>query len=97
MVLAAQHASEATITCGAVDKAVIPCLNYLRGKGPLTAGCCGGISSLNKLASTTSDRQAACKCVKQAAASFPGINPTTAAGLPGKCGVSVPFKISTST
>ncbi|MCA0763323.1 non-specific lipid-transfer protein, partial [Vibrio vulnificus] len=82
---------------GTVDRAVMPCLNYLRGKGPLTGGCCNGVSSLNKLASNTPDRQAACKCLKQAAASFSGLNPATAEGLPGKCGVSIPYKISTST
>ncbi|WP_411024295.1 non-specific lipid-transfer protein, partial [Salmonella sp. s58953] len=85
MVLAAQHASEATITCGTVFTAVNPCLNYLRNKGPLTSPCCNAIRNLNKSASTTADRQAACRCLKQAAASISGLNPSIAAGLPGKC------------
>ena len=97
MVLGAQYASEAAISCGSVNSAVVPCLTYITGKGPLTAGCCSGISNLNKAASTTPDRQTACKCLKSVAAAISGINYGIVAGLPGKCGVNVPYKISPST
>nr|KJB71504.1 hypothetical protein B456_011G128100 [Gossypium raimondii] len=46
---------------------------------------------------TGNDRQAACKCIKSAAAGISGINYGIASGLPGKCGVNIPYKISPST
>ena len=97
MVLGAHYASEAAITCGSVNGALAPCLKYLTGKGPLTGGCCSGISNLNKRASTTPDRQTACKCLKSVSGAISGLNYGLAAGLPGKCGVNIPYKISPST
>ena len=97
MVVAAPAAVEATITCGQVASAVGPCASYLQKGGAVPAGCCSGIKSLNSAAKTTGDRQAACKCLKTFSGSIPGINFGLASGLPGKCGVSVPYKISPST
>lgn len=97
MVVAAPAAVEATITCGQVASAVGPCASYLQKGGSVPAGCCSGIKSLNSAAKTTVDRQAACKCLKTFSGSIPGINFGLASGLPGKCGVSVPYKISPST
>ncbi|KAK9291195.1 hypothetical protein L1049_009383 [Liquidambar formosana] len=96
MVLVAPHA-EAAVTCGQVTSSLSPCLPYLKGAGPLQPGCCNGIRSLNSAAKTTPDRQAACRCLKQAASSISGINLGLASGLPGKCGMSIPYKISPST
>ncbi|KAK8982939.1 hypothetical protein V6N11_054924 [Hibiscus sabdariffa] len=92
--------AQAAITCGQVASSVAPCIAYLRGTGPggpVPAACCSGIKSLNAAAKTTADRQAACKCLKSAAAGISGINFGLASGLPGKCGVSIPYKISPST
>lgn len=50
--------------------------------------------NVNGFAKTTVDRQVT---YKHMAGSIPGLNPNHAAGLPSKCGVSVPYKISTST
>ncbi|CAN1229985.1 Non-specific lipid-transfer protein [Linum grandiflorum] len=63
-----------------------------------TPGCCGGVKSLNAAATTTPDRQAACRCLKSTSASIPAssINYGLAAGLPGRCGVNVGFPISPS-
>jgi len=55
------------------------------------------VRSLNSAAKTTPDRQAVCNCLKSAAAGISGFNANNAAALPGKCGVSIPYKISTST
>ncbi|ONK77204.1 uncharacterized protein A4U43_C02F4160 [Asparagus officinalis] len=88
--------AEGAITCGAVDSKIGPCVSYVMGKGPLPAGCCSGIRSLNSMAKSTPDRQQACNCLKSAAAKLPGLKVPLAAGLPGKCGVSLPYSISTS-
>nr|CAC86258.1 lipid transfer protein [Fragaria x ananassa] len=85
------------ITCGQVASNISPCLTYVKSGGAVPAACCSGIRNLNGMAKTTADRQAACNCLKQAAGGIKGLNPNLAAGLPGKCGVSVPYKISTTT
>ncbi|KAK9289542.1 hypothetical protein L1049_007698 [Liquidambar formosana] len=89
--------AEAAITCGQVTSSLAPCITYLRSGGTPSASCCNGVKSLNNAAKTTADRQAACNCLKSAAGSISGINYGLAAGLPGKCGVSIPYKISPST
>ncbi|KAF1868112.1 hypothetical protein Lal_00018628 [Lupinus albus] len=85
------------ITCGQVTVNLAQCLNYLRGGGPVPPACCNGIKNILNLARTTPDRRAACNCLKTAAANTPGLNPSNAESLPGKCGVNIPYKISTST
>lgn len=85
------------LTCGQVSSSIGPCKNYLKSGGAVPEECCNGIKSLNSAAKTTADRQAACRCLQSAASSIKGINLSLAAGLPGKCGVSVPYKISPST
>ncbi|VFQ79491.1 unnamed protein product [Cuscuta campestris] len=101
VVLAAALAShaEAAITCGQVSGALAPCLTYLKGTGaaPPPANCCGGVQKLSNLAKTTTDRQAACNCLKTIAKSVSGINLNAASGLPGKCRVNIPYQISLST
>ncbi|KAL5740227.1 hypothetical protein ACOSP7_029101 [Xanthoceras sorbifolium] len=89
--------AQAAITCGQVTSNLAPCIQYLRSGGAVPAPCCNGVRALNNAASTTPDRQQACKCLQSAAKSIPGINPNLASGLPGKCGVNIPYKISTST
>nr|AGN56423.1 non-specific lipid transfer protein 3 [Linum usitatissimum] len=94
--LAASQIADGAITCGRVASGIAPCLGYIRGMAPLTPACCGGIKSLNAAASSTVDRQAACRCLKSAASGVRGINYGLAGGLPGKCGVNVGFPISQS-
>ncbi|KAL5550622.1 hypothetical protein UlMin_000798 [Ulmus minor] len=96
MVVAAPVAQGA-IACGTVTGYLLPCLNYLKGAAPLPAGCCSGVKTLNNVARSTPDRQSACNCLKQAATTIKGINTGLAGGLPGKCGVNIPFKISPQT
>ena len=87
---------EAGVTCGQVTSSLAPCMSALTGGGSPSPACCGGIRSLNSMASTPADRKAACSCLKSAASSVKGINLSAASGLPGKCGVHIPYPISTS-
>ncbi|PSS28962.1 Non-specific lipid-transfer protein [Actinidia chinensis var. chinensis] len=89
--------AEAAITCGMVQSKLAPCVTYLKSGGAVPPKCCSGVKGLNSLASTKPDRQQACQCIKNAAQQIPGINPGLASGLPGKCGVKIPYPISPST
>ena len=95
MVVAAPAAE--AITCGQVTSSLAPCINYAKSGGNIPPACCNGIKSLNSAAKTTADRQAACRCLQSAAGSIKGINLSLVSGLPGKCGVNIPYKISPST
>ncbi|MQL98417.1 hypothetical protein Taro_031129 [Colocasia esculenta] len=95
--LAAAPRANAAISCGQVASNLGPCIDYIRGAAPLSASCCSGVRGLNAAAQTTPDRQAACSCLKSLAGRIPGMQAGLAAGLPGKCGVSIPYPISTST
>ena len=96
LVLISAPYAESAISCGTVVSYIGPCVNYARGVGPLPAGCCSGVRTLNSIAKTTPDRQQACGCLKSAALKISGLNPSLAAGIPGKCGVNLPYTISTS-
>ncbi|PIN21383.1 hypothetical protein CDL12_05928 [Handroanthus impetiginosus] len=89
--------AEAAITCNTVTSALSPCINYALNGGTPPASCCQGIKSLYSQASTTADRQAVCSCLKSVASSATPAIINNAASLPGKCGVSIPYKISPST
>ncbi|XP_020099788.1 non-specific lipid-transfer protein 1-like [Ananas comosus] len=90
--------TEAAITCGQVSSLLSQCIAYARsGTGTPPAGCCSGVRSLNAAAQSTADRQAACNCLKQEAASVSGLKPGAISSIPSACGVSVPYTISTST
>ncbi|XP_042503632.1 non-specific lipid-transfer protein 1-like isoform X2 [Macadamia integrifolia] len=95
MVVAAPLA-EAAITCGQVVSKLAPCLTYLRSGGAVPGTCCNAVKNLNNSAKTTPDRQTACGCLKNAYNSISGINAAYAGGLPAKCGVNLPYKISPS-
>nr|ACM78619.1 non-specific lipid-transfer protein type 1 [Tamarix hispida] len=88
-------AAEAAVTCSSVTKQLTPCLSYLTSGGAPTAACCGGVKSLNGMASmSTPDRQATCNCLKAASK---GINLQNAVSLPAKCGVKIGYSISPNT
>ncbi|KAG2296883.1 hypothetical protein Bca52824_043552 [Brassica carinata] len=79
---------DAAISCRTVERSLAPCACYLLKGGAVSPRCCAGVSKLNSMATTTPDRQQACKCVKSAAQ---GLNPSLVSSLPGKCGVSIPY------
>ncbi|CAF2121019.1 unnamed protein product [Brassica oleracea var. botrytis] len=88
---------DAAVSCGTVTSSLAPCANYLSKGGDVPPPCCAGVTKLNGMAQTTPDRQQACKCLQSAAKTVSGLDPSLAAGLPGKCGVSIPYPISMST
>ncbi|CAN1277176.1 Non-specific lipid-transfer protein 3 [Linum perenne] len=97
VVVAMMTAVTTAFSCNQVAGGLSPCVPYLTGRGAVTPGCCNGMKGLIAEARTTADRRQACNCLKSAAGAVPGLNPSLAAGLPGKCGVNIPYKISIST
>ncbi|CAL4904567.1 unnamed protein product [Urochloa decumbens] len=90
--------ASAAITCGQVASSLSPCIPYATGSASsMPSSCCSGVRSLNSMARSSSDRQAACRCLKSLAGTIKKLNMGTVSGIPGKCGVSVPFPISMST
>ncbi|KAI6698668.1 hypothetical protein NL676_018792 [Syzygium grande] len=91
-------ASQAS-SCNQVINTLMPCVSYVLNGGTVPSACCSGIRSLYSAAKTTADRQGVCNCLKSAIKGIPynANNAGLAAGLPGKCGVNIPYKISPST
>jgi hypothetical protein len=89
--------AEAAISCGQVSSSLAQCIGYLQKGGALPAACCSGLKALNSASKTTPDRQGVCNCLKSLAGKISGLNYGLAAGLPSKCGVSIPYKISPAT
>ncbi|KAF7027459.1 hypothetical protein CFC21_039501 [Triticum aestivum] len=87
-------ATDATISCGQVSSTLNPCISYASSNGanPTTA-CCSCVSSVASAARSTADEQVACKCIKSAPG---GLNAGNAADIPFKCGVNIPYAISSS-
>lgn len=87
------------VTCNQVVRYLTPCISYVETGGSVPVTCCNGIKTLYGVAQTTQDRQSVCNCLKQAVSQVPysGFNVGLAAGLPSKCGINIPYKISPST
>ncbi|GMY07450.1 non-specific lipid-transfer protein 8 [Fagus crenata] len=89
-------ATEASISCSDVVKDLRPCLTYLQnGTGKPTAACCSGVSALASAASSSADKKAACACIKSAAKQI-NANAEAAKALPGDCGITLSFTISSN-
>lgn len=97
MVVMVAHNTVQGIRCGQVQGNLAPCLGFLQNGGAVSRGCCNGVRSIVNNARTTGDRRAVCNCLKIAAGAVRKLNPYNAQALPGKCGVYIPYKISTST
>ncbi|TVU36645.1 hypothetical protein EJB05_18587 [Eragrostis curvula] len=96
-VVAPPTAVRAAVSCATVYSNLMPCLGYVQsGSAMPTPSCCGGIRSLLSQANNTPDRRTVCNCLKNVANGASGSSNyiTRAAGLPGKCGVTLPYKIS---
>ncbi|TVU32590.1 hypothetical protein EJB05_24327, partial [Eragrostis curvula] len=87
--------AEAALSCSTVYNTLMPCLPYVQSGGTVARACCSGIQRLVSVARTTPDRRAICTCLKDVAAGAAG-GPyiSRAAGLPGRCGVPLPYKLS---
>ncbi|KAL0413785.1 UNVERIFIED_CONTAM: Non-specific lipid-transfer protein 1 [Sesamum radiatum] len=95
LVFAIVPGTEATIGCSSVLSMLSPCMAYVTGQGPLGT-CCVGVKSLYATAKTTADKQSVCSCLESLAGSVSNTELAKAAGLPGQCGVNIPYKISPS-
>lgn len=83
------------LTCVDVNQCLNPCIAYITGQQAAPApACCQGVSKLRALAATTSDRQLACNCMKQAASHFQNIDDDAVSNLPKNCGTPLPFPIN---
>ncbi|MFX6572608.1 non-specific lipid-transfer protein [Acinetobacter baumannii] len=90
--------TEAAIACNTVANLLTPCIDYVLNGGAVPPlNCCNGAKSLYNQAKTTPDRQAICNCLKSVAGQATPKIINNAAALPGKCGISIPYKISPST
>ncbi|KAK3036634.1 hypothetical protein RJ639_030203 [Escallonia herrerae] len=88
---------QAAVTCGQVDSSIAPCISYVTGGGNPPDSCCAGVRNLMAMTPAQADRQAACQCLKGAAARYPNLRPDAASNLPQRCGVSINIPISTTT
>ncbi|XP_021906814.1 non-specific lipid-transfer protein A-like [Carica papaya] len=88
---------EGAVTCAQVNASLAACIPYLTAGGTPAAACCDGVKNLKAITPTTADRQAACNCVKEAAARYPNIKEDAASSLPTKCGVQMNIPISKNT
>ncbi|KAJ0650945.1 putative plant non-specific lipid-transfer protein/Par allergen [Helianthus annuus] len=95
MVVVAPYAE--ALSCSDVVSKLSPCINYLQNGGSVPTACCNGVKGLNAAAKLTADKKTACGCMKNAYHSMSGIKADIALGLPKKCGVNIPYKISMST
>ncbi|GJM90852.1 hypothetical protein PR202_ga07172 [Eleusine coracana subsp. coracana] len=86
--------ASAALSCSTVYNTLMPCLGYVQSGGGVPRACCSGIQSLLAAARDRSDRRAICTCLKDVAAGAAG-GPyiSRAAGLPGRCGVTLPYKL----
>ncbi|CAL5005440.1 unnamed protein product [Urochloa decumbens] len=93
LLAAAATWSEAATTCAEVSSTMSPCFAYARGA--VTIGpCCAAVRDLAAAATTTAERRFACSCLKAAAARVSGLDAGTAAKIPARCAVKIPYTIS---
>ncbi|XP_057497377.1 non-specific lipid-transfer protein 1-like [Actinidia eriantha] len=85
------------ISCDQVDASLAPCVPYLTGGGSPALKCCDGVKDIKGMASSTTDKQAACNCVKAAANRYPSLKDNVVKALPTKCGVQMDIPISQNT
>lgn len=98
VLMVAAPAAEAALSCGQVTGYIASCIPYAGNKVPAPSRqCCSGVKTLSSITKSTPDRQAACNCLKNAAKTIKGLNAGKVSGIPGKCGVSVPYVIGTTT
>ncbi|KAL0375448.1 UNVERIFIED_CONTAM: Non-specific lipid-transfer protein 1 [Sesamum radiatum] len=94
VLIAVAAAAPPKITCGKVTSTLAPCFEYVLSGGQVPMSCCVGVMSLYKEASTSADRRNVCVCLKSITSSASPGAINNAKGLPGKCGVSIPYEIT---
>ncbi|XP_016488854.1 non-specific lipid-transfer protein 1-like [Nicotiana tabacum] len=91
-IVAAAHSAEA-LTCTEVDAYLKNCVPFLTKTG-LLGTCCDGVKKLEAVATTTTDRQTACTCLKAAGETIIGLDWSRVGDLPSACGVNLPYTVS---
>ncbi|KAH7672513.1 Plant non-specific lipid-transfer protein/Par allergen protein [Dioscorea alata] len=96
LILAYELRPSSALTCTNVQQSLRPCVRYVKGISILTAQdpCCAGVRQLNNVAKTKADRQLVCRCLKNFYPMIHGFKPSLIPGIPGKCGVKLPYSIS---
>ncbi|KAL8166212.1 hypothetical protein V2J09_007711 [Rumex salicifolius] len=87
-------AREVAVDCRQIQAALEPCTSYLTFGGEPNKFCCDELLKLKASLNTTADKQAACACIKAAAARFPTTIDANAAQLPEKCHAPIGFPVS---
>ncbi|XP_048226562.1 non-specific lipid-transfer protein 1-like [Ricinus communis] len=87
----------AEISCAEVTILLTPCIPYGIFGGDVPPACCQGIKDSLALAKTNEDLKLKCQCVKDGAASIPGLNYTRVNELPAKCRTTSPYIVSPNT
>ncbi|CAN4079372.1 unnamed protein product [Withania somnifera] len=85
------------ITCREVDASLAPCVPCLTQGGDPSGSCCDGVNKIVQTTPTQQDRQAACECLKAAAACYSNLQQDAASNLPSGCGVTTAIPISPTT
>ncbi|MQL81354.1 hypothetical protein Taro_013806 [Colocasia esculenta] len=90
-------ASDAAVQCSDVMSDLVNCVGYLTGSGggAPPAACCSGVTKLASAVATPADRRATCSCLQSTSQRIK-LNPKAVKDLPGSCGVSLPFTVSTN-
>uniref|UniRef100_A0A7N0USP6 Non-specific lipid-transfer protein n=1 Tax=Kalanchoe fedtschenkoi TaxID=63787 RepID=A0A7N0USP6_KALFE len=96
LLAAAPGRLHAQMSCNQMVNGLTPCVGYLLNGGAVAPQCCTGVRAIYGAATTTPSRQAICRCLKSTIANFSynNNNLKNAQGLPGKCGVNIPYQIS---
>ncbi|KAF7845242.1 non-specific lipid-transfer protein 1-like [Senna tora] len=91
--------TQAQVTCSTAYRHLTPCFPYVMGgsTGTPPARCCEGVRAVANATRTTVDRQRVCNCLKDAAATFPGLNSMAAQSIPRQCQAEhFPYDFSSS-
>ncbi|KAL8126856.1 hypothetical protein AgCh_013959 [Apium graveolens] len=80
------------LTCSSIGPSIVQCSPYARGAfiRP-SVGCCNAVRSIYAQARTTQDRRTLCNCLKRTASSVRGIQLSSIAAIPQRCGLRVSF------
>ncbi|KAL0407225.1 UNVERIFIED_CONTAM: hypothetical protein Slati_4036400 [Sesamum latifolium] len=86
--------ARAEAKCDDAVAQLLPCSAFLKSTaGRPSAGCCGAVRSLDKLAkSSPESRKMLCECFRDTASSFP-VNLVRAAKLPKLCNVTSSIRL----
>lgn len=94
LLLVVSYPECAAMSCSEVKDSLLPCIPYVLIGGSVAKGCCEGLKTVVKQATTTPERQNVCNCLKSAASSVTDEQFDRAAGIPKQCGVDLKFKLT---